>query len=87
MASTVVLEVTPREPRGDPDTAGPELPADLAAALQAAGIPLNHGWSCHGERPWRMRWELTGTERVALGGRVEGELRRLGYEAHVTFWP
>ena len=87
MATTVVLTVTPRDPRGDPYGAGSALPADLAHVLTAAGVSLVHGWSRHGGNPWRMRWQLSGSDRVALGKRLEEDLQGIGYAADVTFWP
>jgi hypothetical protein len=33
-----------------------------------------------------MRWHLSGADRVAIGQRLEAELRRLGYDADVSFW-
>lgn len=86
MSTSVILEVTPREPRVDTDRLDPPLPIDLAAALRAAGVPLCHGWSCQGRRRWRMQWQLSGTDRVEVGRQLEVELRRLGYEADVSFW-
>lgn len=83
----VQLDVTPREPRGAPNRLDAPLPADLAAVLARAGVPLGHGWSRHGDRPYRIRWQLSGPDRVALARRLESDLRLLGYEADATFWP
>ncbi len=87
MATTVLLEVTPHEAPVDLDRQDSPLPADLAAVLTREGVPLEHGWSRHGHRAWRMQWQLSGPDRVELGRRLEAELRRLGYEADASFWP
>ncbi len=87
MATSALLEVTPREPRGDLNRLDPPLPADLAAVLAGAGVSLGHGWTRHGDRPWRMIWQLSGPDRVALAHRLERELRLLGYEADALFSP
>jgi hypothetical protein len=87
MATSILLEVTPREPRGDPSGADPPLPADLASLLDREGVSLSHGWSRQGQRPRRTRWQLSGPDRVALARRLESELRRLGYEADAIFSP
>lgn len=86
-ATTVHLDVTPRAPRGDPDRLDPPLPEDLAAALRRAGVRLDHGWSRHGPGPERMRWQVTGPDRVAVARRLERELRSLGYDAEASVRP
>jgi hypothetical protein len=85
MASSVVLLVTPREPRGDPNRVDPPLPADLTVHLRAVGVDLNDGWYRVGKGSWPMHWQLSGPERVAIGLRLVADLRRLGYKADVVF--
>lgn len=87
MATSVLLEVTPREPYEDTNRLDPPLPADLASVLARAAVSLSHGWTRHGDRPWRMIWQLSGPDRVALARRLERDLRLLGYEADAIFSP
>jgi hypothetical protein len=87
MASSALLEVTPREARVATGRLDPPLPADLAAVLEREGVSLSHGWTRHGNRPWRMSWQLSGPDRVAVARRLEAELRLLGYEADAIFSP
>lgn len=82
MATTAVLRVT--LPGGDPDRASP-VPDDIVSLLAAAGQPTGHGWSRHGDQPWRLHYQLTGPDRVSIGQALEAKLRTLGYEADVSF--
>ncbi len=87
MASSALVEVTPREARVDTNRLEPPLPTDLAAVLGREGVSLSHGWTRHGNRPWRMTWQLSGPDRVAVARRLEADLRLLGYEADAIFSP
>jgi hypothetical protein len=80
----VLLEVTVGlDANPDTDVA----PEDVVAALQAAGQPVSHGWSRRGDDPWRLRFQLTGRDRVTVGQALEAELCVLGYDPEVFVWP
>jgi hypothetical protein len=86
VSASVVLSVTPRRPI-DPDRFTVEVPEDIAAALTASGQSLRPGLWCPRSGPVRLLFQLSGPDRVAAGQRLSAELRRLGYDADLTFSP
>ena len=85
MATTVLLEITPRE-QVDPDRfVGP--PAEVAAVLRAAGQPPACGLSRTGDGPWRLQVQLSGRDRVQAGRELAAAFRRLGLEADTRVCP
>lgn len=85
VSTSVVLSVTPVEPI-DPDRRV-EVPADIAAALAAAGQPRPPGLWVPRSGPARLLFQLSGRDRVAAGRRLLDEVRRLGYECDLSFSP
>jgi hypothetical protein len=79
VATTVALEVT-LVGEVDPDRQV-VAPPDVAGAVAASGPPTGHGLSRRGDGPWRLHYQLTGPDRLAVGQALERELRRLGHEA------
>lgn len=86
VSATVVLLVTPKQAIESDRYAG-EVPADIAAALMAAGQPVNPGRSRIGSQPWRLHFQLSGADRVDTGQRLARQLAKLGYEVDVSFSP
>jgi hypothetical protein len=85
VSTSVVLAVTPAEPI-DPDRRSVQVPDDIAAAMAAAGQPRSPGlWVPHGDGPVRLVFQLSGLDRVAAGQWLLDEMRRLGYEADLSF--
>ncbi len=85
MATTVLLEVTLL---GPVDISRPVMaPPAVLAAVAGAKQPTDFGLSRRGDGPWRVRFHLSGPERVDAGEALEEELRALGYEVDVSFWP
>lgn len=80
MSTRVVLEVTTHAPI-DPDRHVNEVPDDLAAALTAAGQSLSHGLAQHGGGPWRLRFQLSGPDRLAVGRTLLENVQGLGFDA------
>ncbi|WP_092196545.1 hypothetical protein [Blastococcus tunisiensis] len=86
MSTSVVLTVTPAVPI-DPDRRTVEVPDDVAAALAAAGQPRAPGLWVPRSGPARLLFQLSGRDRVSAGQRLLDELRRMGYEADISFSP
>lgn len=86
VSTSVVLSVTPREPI-DPERFTGELPDDIAAALTASRQRLEPGLWCPRNGRVRFLFQLSGPDRVAAGRRLVAEVRRLGYEADLSFSP
>lgn len=86
MSTSVVLTVTPKE-HIDPDRYVGDVPEDIAAALSEAGQNVKAGLSRRGSGPCRLRFQLSGPDRVEAGRRVEAQLTDLGYQADVRFSP
>ncbi len=86
MSTSVVLSVTPAVPI-DPDRGAVEVPDDIAAALTDAGQPVAPGlWVPH-RGPVRLLFQLSGPDRVSAGQLLLVEVRRMGYEADLSFSP
>lgn len=83
VSTSVVLAVTPKQPI-DPDRYWGEVPADVAAALVAAGQAVKAGLWHSRSGQCRMLFQLSGRDRVEMGHRLEGQLRELGYGADVS---
>lgn len=86
MSTSVVLRVTPAEPI-EPDRWAGEVPQDIVAVLRAAGQPDRAGLVQRGSGLVRLRFQLSGLDRVEAGQRLEEQLRHLGYEADLSFSP
>ena len=86
MSTSAVLRVTPAEPI-DPDRWAGEVPEDIAAVLRAAGQPDKAGLVQRGSGLVRLRFQLSGPNRVEAGQRLEKHLRHLRYEADLSFSP
>lgn len=86
MSTSVFLSVTPAAPV-DSDRWVNEIPADLAAALKAAGQSASAALERSGSGPWRWRFQLSGPDRVPIGQQLCARVRGLGYEADSSFWP
>jgi hypothetical protein len=86
VSTSVVLSVMPREPI-DPGRFTGEVPDDIAGALRASGQPLGPGLWCPRSGPVRLLFQLSGPDRVAAGRRLLDEVRRMGYEADLSFSP
>ena len=86
VSTSVVLTVTPKDAI-DPDRYVGDVPADIAAALTAAGQPVKAALSRRGSEPCRLQFQLSGPRRVEDGQRLEAQLRHLGYESDVSFSP
>ncbi len=86
MSTSVVLSVTPREPV-HPDRYTGDVPDDIAAAMTASGQPLEPGLWCPGSGPVRLLFQIRGPDRVAAGQRLLDEVRRMGYQADLSFSP
>ncbi|SNR92341.1 hypothetical protein [Blastococcus mobilis] len=86
MSTSVVLSVTPRDPL-DPDRFTGEVPADIAAALAAAGQPPPPGLWCPRNGPVRLLFQLSGPDRVAAGQRLVDEMSFMEYEADLSLSP
>ncbi|TFV62500.1 hypothetical protein E4P41_06965 [Geodermatophilus sp. DF01-2] len=86
MSTSVVLSVTPAEPI-DPERHTVGVPDDIAAALTAAGQPRAPGSWVPRSGPVRLLFQLSGPDRVAAGQRLLAEVRRMGYEADLSFSP
>jgi hypothetical protein len=86
VSTSVVLSVTPAEPI-DPDRHTVGVPDDIAAALTAAGQPRAPGLWVPRSGPVRLLFQLSGPDRVAAGQRLLAEVRRMGYEADLSFSP
>ena len=71
----------------DPDRWTGLVPEDVAAVLRAAGQPDRAGLEHRRSGPVRLRFHLSGPNRVEAGQRLEERLRQLGYEADVSFSP
>jgi hypothetical protein len=84
VATSVLLRVTPTQPIDPERWAGP-VPEDIAAVLREAGQPDRAGLVHGPTGPVRLRFQLTGPDRVEVGLRLEAEFRRLGYDADVSF--
>ena len=79
----MVLAVTPKQPV-DPDRYMGDVPADVAAALLAAGQAVQAGLWSGSSGPCRLLFKLSGADRVEVGHRLEGQLRKLGYAADLS---
>ena len=86
VSTSVVLSVTPAEPI-DPDRQTVEVPDDIAAALTAAGQLRAPALWVPRSGPVRLLFQLGGPDRVATGQRLLDEVRRMGYEADLSFSP
>jgi hypothetical protein len=86
VSTSVVLSVTPAEPI-DPDRHSVGVPDDIAAALTAAGQSRAPGLWVPRSGPVRLLFQLSGPDRVAAGQRLLAEVRRMGYEADLSFSP
>ena len=85
MSTTVVLLVSlPHDVDPDREVA---VPADVLSALARAGQPTGHGLAKDGGGPWRLRYQLTGTDRVAVGRDLLARLRGFGYDADLSITP
>jgi hypothetical protein len=80
VSTTVLLEVSIGDD-ADPHTS--VAPPDVLAAVAGAGQPIGHGWSRRSEGPWRLRFHLTGPDRVTAGQALEKQLRSMGYAAEL----
>ena len=85
VSTSVVLAVTPKQPI-DPDRYTGDVPADVSAALTAAGQAVKAGLRCS-RGQCRLLFQLSGRDRVEMGQRLEVQLRELGYDADVSFSP
>jgi hypothetical protein len=47
---------------------------------------LKHGLSRGGAGPFRLRFQLSGPDRLAVGKALQADARRLGYDANVSIW-
>jgi hypothetical protein len=82
--ATVLVEVTLAV---DADVDRPtDVPAEVLALVGARSDVQPHGWSKHGDRPWRARFLVRGADCVTTARSLERELRDLGYEADASFW-
>ena len=86
VSTSVVLSVTPVPPI-DPDCHPVQVPDDIAAALTAAGQLRAPGLWVPRSGPVRLLFQLSGPDRVAAGQRLLDEVRRMGYEADLSFSP
>lgn len=82
----MVIRVTPREPI-DPDRFSGAAPAEVAAALRAAGQPATPGLWNPRSGPVQLLFSIGGPDRLADGRRVVEELTRRGYEAELSVSP
>ncbi len=55
--------------------------------MTASGQPLEPGLWCPGSGPVRLLFQIRGPDRVAAGQRLLDEVRRMGYQADLSFSP
>ena len=86
VSTTVLLRVTPKEAI-EVDLYLGEVPADVAAALTAAGQTVKPGLSGRRGGLWRLQFQLSGPDRVKDAQQLQIQLRSLGYEVDVHISP
>lgn len=62
------------------------LPVDVQGVVGALPEVQEHGWSKHGDDPWRARFLVRGPDCIATARALEQRLRDLGYDADASFW-
>jgi hypothetical protein len=58
----------------------------VEVTCREAGQPLKHGLSRGGAGPLRLRFQLSGPDRFAVGKPLQADARRLGYDADDSIW-